>query len=250
MRGRSPRLCGELARSRKIATLMSRMNSQQRNVRAIIFDMDGLMIDSESIYWAVGRRIAKSFGKEVSNETLGRMMGRSPLDSVQLFVRELQLDVDPAALLAQREEEVFQLLKQGVTPMPGLGEVLDQFRSRYTLAIATSARREIVNVILAGLDIEDRFTVLQTSDDVVHGKPGPEIYLKAMSKLAVDPSESVVLEDSSNGALAGKRAGALVIAVPSTYTKDQDFSFVDFRAGDLFEAAELIARVDRSRQAS
>lgn len=226
------------------------MNSPQRKIRAVIFDMDGLMIDSESIYWAVGRRIAKSYGKEVSNETLGRMMGRSPLDSVKLFVRELQLDVDPAELLAKREEEVFQLLKQGVMPMPGLREVLDQFRPLYKLAISTSARRPFVDVILAGLGIADRFAVLQTSDDVVHGKPEPEIYLKAMSKLGVKPSESVVLEDSSNGALAGKRAGATVIAVPSIFTKDQDFSFVDFRARDLFEAAELIAGDERSRAAS
>ncbi len=225
------------------------MNSPGHPIRAVIFDMDGLMIDSESIYWAVGRRIAGSFGKEVSNETLGRMMGRSPLDSVQLFVRELRLDVDPETLLAQREEEVFQLLRQGVTPMPGLREALDQFRPRYKLAIATSARRPIVDVILAGLGIADRFAVLQTSDDVLHGKPGPEIYLKAMQKLGVEPAESVVLEDSSNGALAGKRAGATVIAVPSIFTKDQDFSFVDHRARDLFEAANLIAGIDRSRQA-
>ncbi len=225
------------------------MESRNRPIRAVIFDMDGLMIDSESIYWAVGRRIAKSYGKEVSNQTLGRMMGRSPLDSVKLFVRELQLDADPAELLAKREEEVFQLFKQGVTPMPGLREMLDRFRPRYQLAIATSARRPFVDVVLAGLGIADRFAVLQTSDDVVHGKPEPEIYLKAMGKLAVEPSDSVVLEDSSNGALAGKRAGAMVIAVPSIFTKDQDFSFVDFRAEDLFEAANLIASADCPRQA-
>jgi len=206
-------------------------------MRAIIFDMDGLMIDSEKIYWSVGRQLARSFGKEVKDETLGRMMGRKPLDSVSLFAQELGLTESPEKLHAMREEAVKRELEKGVDPMPGLREVLAKFRPRYKLGIATSAPRYLVDMVLNGLELTNAFDVIQTSDDVKYGKPDPEIYVKAMARLGVEPHDCVVLEDSSNGALAGKRAGAYVIAVPSQYTREQDFSFADYVATDLLDAA-------------
>ena len=212
-------------------------------MRGIIFDMDGLMIDSEKVYWAVGRQIAREFGKEVSDQTLGKMMGRSPLESVTIYARDLGLTQTPQELLEMREARVRQVLEQGVDPMPGLLEVLAELRPRYRLAIATSAPMYLVQIVVRVLDIQRFFDAVQTSDDVVRGKPEPEIYLKAIARLGLQPSDCVVLEDSSNGALAGKRAGAYVIAVPSQYTRDQDFSFVDEQATDLKDAARRIERL-------
>jgi HAD superfamily hydrolase (TIGR01509 family) len=207
-------------------------------LRAIVFDMDGLMIDSESVYWAAGRQIAARHGKTVKDETLGRMMGRSPLESVRLFAEELGLTETPQALLETREAMVIETLRRGVPVMPELPEFLKEFRPRFKFAVATSAPRRMVDIIMDGLNLRHWFDAIQTSDDVTRGKPDPEIYLKAMARIGVAPGESVVLEDSSNGALSGKRAGAYVIAVPSQYTREQDFSFVDFRAADLREAGE------------
>jgi HAD superfamily hydrolase (TIGR01509 family) len=212
-------------------------------MRAIVFDMDGLMIDSERIYWDAGRHIARQYGKEVSDQTLGRMMGRKPLESLTVFAHELGIPQPPEVLLAAREARVVTALKAGVEPMPGLMDVLPVLGLKYKLAIATSARRSMVDIIMRSLGVEHYFTVVQTSDDVPNGKPDPEIYLKAMGKLGVEPAESVVLEDSSNGALSGKRAGAYVIAVPSQYTRQQDFSFADYIAADLHDAAAHIAAI-------
>ncbi|HZL34319.1 MAG TPA: HAD family phosphatase [Tepidisphaeraceae bacterium] len=205
-------------------------------MRGIVFDMDGLMIDSEGIYWAVSRQMALEQGKTVSDETLGRMMGRAPLESVELYAREVGLAQAPDVLMRERDARVLQIIKTGVQPMPGLREVLDAFHPRFKLAIATSAPMRFVDLIVDGLKIRDDFQVLQTSDDITHGKPNPEIYLKAMARLGIPPAQCVVLEDSSNGALAGKRAGAYTIAVPSKYTRSQDFSFVDYIAADLLDA--------------
>ena len=209
-------------------------------MRAVIFDMDGLMIDSEKVYFEAGRIIAREFGKEVSDQTLGRMMGRKPLESVALFARELKIDEAPENLLKRREAKVMGVLEQGVEKMPGLDFILETLAPTHPLAIATSAPKYIVDVVMRKLDVRRYFKVIQTSDDVVNGKPDPEIYLKAMGKLEVAPSESIVLEDSSNGALAGKRAGAYVIGVPSVYTRGQDFSFVDYVALDLTDAGRHI----------
>lgn len=213
-------------------------------MRAVVFDMDGLMIDSETVYWAVGRALAREFGKEVSDRTLGKMMGRSPIKSVEIYAQDLGLSQSPHELLAMREARVKQALERGVEPMPGLFDVLEQFKGRYKLAIATSAPMELVEVVARKLDLRRYFDAIQTSDDVTHGKPDPEIYLKAMGRLGVAPADCAVLEDSSNGALAGKRSGAYTIAVPSQYTRDQDFSFVDYVARDLRDAARHLIERD------
>jgi len=209
-------------------------------MKAVIFDMDGLMIDSEKVYWAVTRQIARSFGKEVKDQTLGRMMGRSPLDSVALLALEVGLTQSPQVLHAMRERAVQRELQKGVDPMPGLLDVLPRLRARYQLGVATSAPMYLVDIVLGGLNIKSAFDVIQTSDDIRYGKPDPEIYLKAMRRLGVKPAETIVLEDSSNGSLAAKRAGAYVIAVPTQYTREQDFSFVDYLAADLPDAARHI----------
>jgi HAD superfamily hydrolase (TIGR01509 family) len=213
-------------------------------MRAIVFDMDGLMIDSEKVYWAVGRALAREFGKEVSDQTLGKMMGRSPIKSVEIYAQDLGLSQSPRELLAMREARVKQELERGVEPMPGLFEVLEAFKRKYKLAIATSAPMELVEVVARKLHLRPYFDAIQTSDDVTHGKPDPEIYLKAIGRLGVPPAECAVLEDSSNGALAGKRSGAYTIAVPSQYTRDQDFSFVDYVARDLRDAARHLTERD------
>jgi len=206
--------------------------------------MDGLLIDSEKLYWQVGHEMAYEFGKVLSDKTLGNMMGRSPLKSVEIYAQDLALTQSPEELLAMREDRVKKLLEKGVDPMPGAFEVLKQFKKRYLLAIATSAPMYLVEIILRVLDLQRYFTAIQTSDDVTNGKPDPEIYLKAMGRLGVPPAECAVLEDSSNGARAGKRSGAYTIAVPSQYTRDQDFSFVDYVAANLSDAARHVAVKD------
>jgi HAD superfamily hydrolase (TIGR01509 family) len=221
-----------------------------RDFAAVIFDMDGLMIDSESAYWAAGRKLAESYGKKVSDQTLGRMMGRKPIESMQVFANELGLDVSPQALLHARDSSVFATLQQSVTPMPGLLEALQMLRSRFKLAIATSAIRRFVDVVIEHLALHGYFDLIQTSDDVAHGKPDPEIYLKAMAKLKIEPARCAVFEDSSNGALAGKRSGAYTVAVPSIYTREQDFSFVDFTAHDLLDAAGHILALQQQAEAA
>ena len=97
-----------------------------------------------------------------------------------------------------------------------------------------------VDVVMRTLDIRTHFSAIQTSDDIVNGKPDPEIYLKAMAKIGIPAAECFVLEDSSSGSLAGKRAGAYVISVPTEHTRSQDFSFADYVASSLTDGANHI----------
>jgi HAD superfamily hydrolase (TIGR01509 family) len=207
---------------------------------ALIFDMDGLMIDSERLYFAAEREMAAAYGKEIRDEQLWPLMGRKPIESLRLLRELLGIETPPEELLAWRDRLMLEKMRRDLGAMPGLYEILDAFKGRLKLAIATGAQREFLDIALDTLRIRGRFDVLQTADGLERGKPDPQIYLIACRRLGLPPRECVVLEDARNGVLAGKAAGCPVMAVPSDYTRGQDFSEADWVEPDLFAAARRI----------
>jgi HAD superfamily hydrolase (TIGR01509 family) len=213
--------------------------------RALIFDMDGLMVDTEPLYWEVARLLAREHGKSVADQTLRKVMGRSRIDSMRIFAEECGItSVTAEQLLEQRERLMLERFAEGVEPMPGLREILARFRGRLRLAVATSSPGKFTDVLLPSLGIADYFDIIQTGDHITHGKPDPEIYFKTMSRLDVVPRQCIVLEDSNAGALAAHRAGAYVIAVPTELTAEQDFGFADARSRNLLHAAQTVECLD------
>ena len=209
-----------------------------KTLSAVIFDMDGLMIDSESLYWAAGREVARRYGTMVKDQTLGRMMGRSPVDSMRVFGEELQLSESP-----QRSWNCATELwsSQCGREYRHAGTVRGAERPRKVIQARCRHQhtQRFADTILASLGILDRFACVQTSDDIVNGKPDPEIYLKAMARLAVPPGQCVVLEDSSNGAALESGRGPTRLPCHRN-TRDQDFSFVDYTAANLSDAVRHI----------
>jgi HAD superfamily hydrolase (TIGR01509 family) len=211
-------------------------------IQAMIFDMDGLMIDTEPLYWEVARQLARQYGKSVTDPTLRRMMGRSRIDSMCIFAQDCGITSrTPEQLLIDRENLMLQRYAAGVEPMPGLREILARFHGRLRYAIATSSPKKFTDVLLPAMGIASEFEVIQTGDDIARGKPEPEIYLKCIERMKLSPGECVVLEDSLAGATSAHRAGAIVIAVPSYLTASDDFSGVATdRVENLQKAAERI----------
>jgi HAD superfamily hydrolase (TIGR01509 family) len=212
-------------------------------LKALIFDMDGLMIDSERLYWQVEMELARSYRKEVKQETLWKMMGRRPIEGLRIFVEDHELPISAEEALALRDARMREKYRDESEAMPGLFHILDTFYGKLNLAVCTGAQREFMEIVVDRLRIRDKFEVLQASDEIQKGKPEPEIYLTTCEKLGCESQECIVLEDSSNGALAGKRAGCYTIGVPSEYSRGQDFGFVDFVASDLFAAEKHIAEL-------
>lgn len=205
-------------------------------IKAVVFDMDGLMIDSERLYFEVEREMARRYGREVKDETLWRMMGRKPIEGLTIFVEELGLPLEPAEAVRLRNDLMRERMKHDLQPMPGLFSILEALHGKFKLAVSTGAPQEFLDIALNKLGVREKFDALQASDHIRKGKPAPEIFLKTCQKLGVRPEEAIVLEDSENGVIAGKRAGCFVIAVPSEYTRGQDFSQADFIATSLFDA--------------
>jgi HAD superfamily hydrolase (TIGR01509 family) len=211
-------------------------------VQALLLDMDGLLIDSETLYWRAERQIAAARGRAVDDGTLRRMMGRRPIESMTVFRDELGLAEDAQALLDERDVLMLQLLATEVQARPGLEVLLQAFRGRARYAVVTGASRRMVDAALGRLGLADRFDLIQTSDGVRRGKPDPEIYRTAMRALDVEAAACAVLEDSLNGVRAGKAAGAYVIAVPDVYSAGDDLSIADHVAADLAQAAAHLQR--------
>jgi len=216
-------------------------------LKALIFDMDGLMIDSESLYFETEREIAKKFDKIVDERVLWRMMGRKPIESMRIFVSELKLPLSADKALEMRTEIMREKMIKNLRSMPGLKHILNSFYGKLKLAVSTGAQREFLEIAIDKLGIRNMFDVLQASDEIVNGKPDPEIFLVTCRKLGLSPEICCVLEDSENGVIAGKRAGCYVIAVPSRYSQGQSFSLADFIASDLYQAERHIMRIIKKR---
>ncbi len=212
----------------------------KEKIKGLIFDMDGLMVDTETLYFAAEKELARRFNREVREETLARMMGRKPIESLAIFAHELDLDIAPEKLLEMRTQIMRQSLCQSLKPMPGLYTIINVFSRRLKLAIATGAQQEFLDLIVDNLGLRSKFSVLQSSDEISQGKPDPEIYLLTCRKLNLPPEQCIVLEDSANGVIAGRRAGCYVIAVPSPQAKNHDFSLAQAVVADLFSAIPLI----------
>jgi HAD superfamily hydrolase (TIGR01509 family) len=213
---------------------------KRRVLRALIFDMDGLMVDSERLYMEVEKDMARRYGKEFSLATWQKMMGLKPEEGIRLFVDELGLPITPEEALEIRDAAMEKKYRDEAAPMPGLFHILGAFAGRLRLAVCTGAQRKFMEIVVDGLGIRRRFEVLQSADEVKKGKPDPAVYLACCEKLGLPPGEGAVLEDCENGALAAARAGCYTIVVPTEHSRHQDFGCADFVAADLFEAERHI----------
>lgn len=193
-------------------------------IRGVALDMDGLLFDTEGLYWQVGDTVLQRRGYRYSKELQNRMMGRVGVAAVQQMIDLHELDDDAESLLEECDQIFAAMLSDGVEKMPGVDEMIGLFQQQsLPFGVATSSRRKFADVLLGSLEWHRDLTFVLTGDDVTRGKPDPQMYQMAADRLGIDPSEMLVLEDSGNGCAAAVAAGAITVAVPSQHTKDQCF---------------------------
>jgi HAD superfamily hydrolase (TIGR01509 family) len=206
----------------------------KRTIRGVAFDLDGLMFNTEEVFHQAGDELLKRRGHRMTRELLSRMMGRRAQESFAMLVAELQLLETVEVLLAESETIFEAMLETHLAPMPGLFELLDELETRgLPKAVATSSARPYLERILRRFGLLERFNFTLAAGDVTHGKPHPEIYLKAAKRMTLSPSELMVFEDSETGSKAAAAAGAFVVAVPHDYSRDHNFSHVHHIAQGL-----------------
>jgi HAD superfamily hydrolase (TIGR01549 family) len=191
--------------------------------RAAVFDMDGLMLNTEDLYDLVGQRLLARRGLTLTAEIKRAMMGCKAGDAFAALRSLCALDEPIDDLMTESERLMDEILAPGgaVATLPGLERLLERLEVLgIPKAVATSSTRRFARRVLGETDLWDRFAFVLTGDDVDKGKPHPEIYLAAADRLGISPAEMVVLEDSVPGCRAAKAAGAFPVAVPS---RPEDF---------------------------
>ena len=203
-------------------------------IHAAVFDLDGLLVNTEDLYQHVGSELLRRRGKTFGPDLLDAMMGRPPAVSLAIMIEWHGL-ADTVETLAAETVAIFAgLLDERLEPMPGAVDLVETLAARgLPRAVATSSGPAFAHDVLGRVGLLDRFAFVLTSADVVHGKPDPEIYLTAAARLGVEPAAMIVFEDSHNGCRAAVAAGAVVVAVPGGHSRRHDFAGARLVANSL-----------------
>ena len=214
------------------------------DLEAIVFDLDGLMVDSEPAAQQAWERVLKGYGRVLDDETFAGIVGMRITDSVHTLREKYDLEASPDELLEQEKIAFSEISAGGLSPMAGLSLLVAEIQERHIpWAVATSSRRDYALTILNHLELTSSCGAIAAGDEVLHGKPAPDIYLLAAERLSVQPEKCLALEDSVPGARAALAAGMVTVAVPNGYTRPEDFVFADHVFGSLEGVADNLDRL-------
>ena len=208
---------------------------------AIIFDMDGLMVDTEPLSRRAWEQVIAPFGAVLTDDVYGRMIGRRSGEAAHILLEAAAIPLSAEALVGQKTVVFKQILAQGVPVMPGLMELQAEIaRHNLLWAVATSSPRQHAQQILTQLGLLETCGAIAAGDEVTSGKPAPDIYLLAAKRLGVAPVQCLALEDSAPGCQSAAAAGMTVAAVPNGATETAVFPCADHIFPTLIDVARLL----------
>jgi HAD superfamily hydrolase (TIGR01509 family) len=186
-------------------------------IRAVVFDLDGVLIDSEQVWNKVREELVRERGGRWSERSQREMMGMSSPEWSRYMHEVVGV---PGSAEEINGEVVARMLERfaGSPPwLPGALEVVRRLSGSWPLGLASSSNRELIDAVLAAGGIKGLFDATVSSEEVARGKPAPDVYLEAARRLGVEPGECTAIEDSHNGILAAKAAGMRCVAVPNEH---------------------------------
>ncbi len=210
-------------------------------IEAVVFDMDGVLVDSEPLHVEAARRLLAAYGVAYTDEENEEFVGFTDLEIWTLLKTRHGLSPTVEELTRRFGQGLIGLLEREAVPMPGVpGVLVGLRRAGYRLALASSSTLEIIAATLRVLRIDEHFPIVVSSVEVGRGKPAPDVFLAAASRLGLPPGRCLVVEDSRNGVLAAKRAGMACVAVPCAATRHQEFTEADRVLASLEELVPLL----------
>ena len=186
-------------------------------IEAVVFDMDGVIVDSEQVWDDVREQLAGERGGRWHVRAQAEMMGMSSPEWSRYMHEVIGLAESPQEI---NDEVVRRMLERYRSELPLLDGAVDavrRFAAELPLAVASSSNRPLIEAVLETAGIADAFAVTVSSEEVARGKPAPDVYLEAVRRLGVEPTRAAAIEDSSNGLRAAHAAGLRVLALPNSH---------------------------------
>ena len=192
-------------------------------IEAVVFDLDGVLVDSEPVWEQVRRGLVAEQGGQWAPDAQRRIMGMSTPEWARYLSEDLGVGLPPDRVAALVIERMAARYREHVPLMDGAVDAVHRMAARWPLAVASSAPTTLIETVLASARLRSFFKVVMSTEQVTHGKPAPDIYLAVTAELGCAPPQAAAVEDSSNGLRSGAAAGLRVIAIPQPeYPPDPD----------------------------
>lgn len=201
---------------------MSVGNESRTGPAAVVFDLDGVLLDSEQAWDDARQELVREHGLEWRDDATRAMMGMSSREW-PVYVRDaLRVPLTAEEINADIVGRVLARYRSDLPLLPGARETVARIADAFPIALASSSNRVIIDEVLATMGVRERFTAVVSSEEVARGKPAPDVYLEAARQLGVDPAACVAVEDSENGVKAAVAAGMRTIAYPNPHFPPAD----------------------------
>jgi HAD superfamily hydrolase (TIGR01509 family) len=192
-------------------------------IEAVVFDLDGVLIDSEPVWERVRRGLVAERGGHWAPDAQRRLMGMSTQEWARYLSEDLGVGLPPDQVVAEVVDRMAASYRERLPFLPGAVDTVRRFAARWHLGLASSAPAALIETVLESAGLRDCFQVTMSTEQMPHGKPAPDIYLAVTARLGVSPSACAAIEDSSNGLRSAAAAGLRVIAIPRPqYPPDPD----------------------------
>jgi HAD superfamily hydrolase (TIGR01509 family) len=202
-----------------VAESPKKLGERHSVIHAVIFDMDGLLVDSEPVWFGARRELLARFGKRWTESDQERLMGVSTSTWVDYVTQKLEGAMRADEVLHSVVGIMAAAYEGGDVPLlPGASEALEHCAGNYRVGLASGSPRLLIDAALTGAGWHASFEEVISSDECARGKPAPDVYLEIMNRMHLSPETTVVVEDSTAGILAGKAAEAKVVAIPRGFT--------------------------------
>jgi HAD superfamily hydrolase (TIGR01509 family) len=184
---------------------------------AVVFDMDGVLIDSEQVWASEREALVRERGGTWLDEANHAMMGMSSLEWSRYMREDLRVDMTPEEISREVVARLERKYREQLPLLPGAREAVESLAAQWPLGVASSANRELIDLVLELADLQRHFAATVSSEEVARGKPAPDVYLEAARRLGVAADRCVAIEDSASGIRAAAAAGMRVIAYPNPH---------------------------------
>ena len=184
---------------------------------AVVFDLDGVLLDSEQLWNEAKREVTDEAGGQWSEDAPHAMIGMSSPEWSAYMRDELAVPLEVGGINSRVVDRMSAMYEDSLPLLPGAVEAVEVLGARWRTALASSSNREIIDSFLRISGLGDAFEVTVSSEEVERGKPSPDVYVEAARRLSVGPADCVAIEDSANGIRAAAAAGIPVIAVPNPH---------------------------------